>query len=522
MQPKAISLERTGENCFQVSTVAKSWQIESDLTLPHAQSRGLFWEARTRILGLYALLILAFVGISIPIFRQFIIGVVERRVTVDLREDLADFIDYFEAWKADPDPNEATLTEAIDTFLLGFRPEDDNFLIFVVDGEFYRSAPLALPGPLAAQSPFVQERLQVEQFERGSLSNANSDLGNITYKIEPLKIDGNLRGSIIVAHAAAGEIAEALESVNLFIGMSAGTVMIALILAWFATGYVLRPVQQLAVATRSIRESDLTRRIPVTGTGEMAHLSQRFNHMMDRLQETFEIQRDFIRDASHELRTPLTIVRGHLELMDEPSSEQQETLELAIDELDRMSRLVNDLTLLARSELPNFLELAPFDLGTFTDEMMAKTQILGDRTWTLDARAEGTAIADRQRLTGAWINLAENAVRHTQPGDEIALGSKICQDTVRFWVRDTGPGIPPEERERIFQRFARGKKAARSSGSGLGLAIVKAKAEAHGGWVELSSQIGTGSTFEIVIPLKPDAKFSAIAPRPTGIFRRST
>ncbi|MEO0802203.1 MAG: HAMP domain-containing sensor histidine kinase [Cyanobacteria bacterium J06642_2] len=493
---------------------------DSTLPIPSASQRGLFWAARTRILGLYALLIIALVGVSIPIFRQIIVRQVERRVTEDLAEDLEGFVEFFETWRAESTPKEEErLTEAIDSFLQGFRPEDDNFLIFVVDEEFYRSAPLVLPKLIQPRSPFLKARSQVDTFEQGILPNSDSPEGDLLYMVEPLEMDGIRRGAVFAVHTTTGELSEALESVRLFIGMSAGTVTAALLLAWLATGYVLQPLQQLARASRSIRESDLTRRVPVAGTGEMAYLSKTFNRMMDRLQEAFEIQRNFVRDASHELRTPLTIVRGHLELLDDPSPEQQESLELAIDELDRMSRLVNDLTLLARSELPNFLELAPVDIAPFTDEILAKIQMLGDRDWRLEARASGTVVADRQRLTGALFNLAENAVVHTQRGDEIALGSQIKEDIVRFWVRDTGPGIEPRERERIFQRFARGAEALKSRGSGLGLAIVKAKAEAHGGWVELSSRVGVGSKFAIAIPLEPNSKTTMPRKRSEEAFR---
>ena len=468
--------------------------------------RGVFWAARTRILIAYAVLIVAFVGVSIPIFRQLMVWVVSARVEEDLVEDLEAVAQAFEDRQALPPDSRPTLSATLESFLSSFRPEDDNFVLFWVNGQFHRSVPLALPEILQPDSDLVTrltDRLAGPEIVPSTPPTVNRQ-GNILYIATPLPSDGSNRNQVIVAHILAGEVEETLAAIAIFMGMSTVTVGVALFLAWLATGYLLQPIQDLTLAARSIRESNLTNhRLAVGGSGEMAELGQTFNLMLDRLQDTFELQRDFIRDASHEMRTPLTIVRGHLELMDEPSPDQQETIDLAIDELDRMSRFVSDLMLLTRSELPDFLMLAPFEIGPFTDEILAKARILGDRHWQLDARAEGILRADRQRLTGALMNLADNAVRHTQANDAIAIGSEIDDGMVRFWVRDTGPGIAPEDRERIFRRFARGNSSPKSQGSGLGLAIVKAKAEAHGGWVELSSQVGVGSKFVLAIPLEP-------------------
>ena len=111
-------------------------------------------------------------------------------------------------------------------------------------------------------------------------------------------------------------------------------------------------------------------------------------------------------------------------------------------------------------------------------------------------------VADRQRLTQAIMQLAQNATEHTAPGAEIALGSAVADGRATLWVRDSGPGIPPEDQDRIFQRFARTGGGRRgSAGAGLGLAIVRAIAEAHHGAVELSSRSGVGATFTVVIPV---------------------
>jgi signal transduction histidine kinase len=190
-----------------------------------------------------------------------------------------------------------------------------------------------------------------------------------------------------------------------------------------------------------------------------------------------------------------------LELLDGDSEEQQRTIGLVLDELDRMGRMVANLQLLAETEQPDFLQTEPLDLELFAHEVLAQAASLAPRRWTLDEAAEGTVQADRLRLTEAVMNLAHNAVQHTLENEAVAIGTSLSDAEVRLWVRDTGTGIEASDLRVIFERVTRGKGAhLRYRGSGLGLAIVKAIAEAHGGMVELESQLDGGSQFTIVIP----------------------
>ena len=194
-------------------------------------------------------------------------------------------------------------------------------------------------------------------------------------------------------------------------------------------------------------------------------------------------------------------MRGHLELLGDDPDERRETVALVTDELDRMSRFVDDLLLLARAERDDFLRPAEVELGALTDELFDKARALGPRAWRLEARGEGLVLADRQRLTQAIMGLAQNAVQHTADGDAIWLGSEAERRDVRLWVRDSGPGVAADDQERIFERFARASASRRrSEGAGLGLAIVRAIAEAHGGRVALSSRPGAGATFTVILP----------------------
>jgi signal transduction histidine kinase len=166
-----------------------------------------------------------------------------------------------------------------------------------------------------------------------------------------------------------------------------------------------------------------------------------------------------------------------------------------------MGRIVEDLLVLAQADEPDFLVLDLVDVGALINELEAKASALGRREWRVEAIGRGIIVADRQRLTQAIVQLAQNAVQHTAEGAEIALGSAVAPTgEARFWVRDSGSGIAPEDQERIFERFVRGTGGRRSGGAGLGLAIVRAIATAHGGRIELESSSDNGTTVTIVVP----------------------
>jgi signal transduction histidine kinase len=279
-------------------------------------------------------------------------------------------------------------------------------------------------------------------------------------------------------------------------------VVIALV-GWLVAGRLLAPVRLVRQTAQQISETDLTRRIPAHGRDDVSELARTFNAMLDRLEDSFATQRQFLDDAGHELRTPITIVRGHLELMgpDDDPAEHADTRALVLDELDRMSRLVDDLVTLAKAERPDFLRRGPVQLRGLVEDMYEKARAIAPRTWQLAATADGTVYADRQRLTQALVQLADNAAKHTTAGDRIVIGSTAAEGVVRLSVSDTGPGVDPADTGRILARFARGADSGhRGDGSGLGLAIVRAIAEAHDGRVTLDSPPGGGATFTLEIP----------------------
>ncbi|MCX6463640.1 MAG: ATP-binding protein [Pseudonocardiales bacterium] len=315
---------------------------------------------------------------------------------------------------------------------------------------------------------------------------------------------GRADGTFVVAYAVDAETREVDDTIWTLAVVSGIGLLLAAAASWVVSGQILEPVNLVRRTAARISHDDLTERIAVQGNDDVAALSEQFNGMLDRLEQAFGAQRQFLDDASHELRTPITIIRGNLEFVeDDDPAERAEVVRLCTDELDRMSRIVEDLLLLAKAERPDFVVPETVGLVDLTSDIDAKLRALGARTWELEAIAEGEGRLDPQRVTQAVVQLAHNAVGHTADGDVIRFGSARAGDEVRFWVADTGPGVLPEDGEAIFQRFSRGTTGGareNSTGAGLGLTIVTAIAEAHDGHVELVSTPGEGATFSLHLP----------------------
>lgn len=454
---------------------------------------------RGRVLGLCAALLIAASATGLLAQRTVLLRRLDRDAAASLERERLEL----EALAAgrDPDtgqPFAGDVRAIFDTFLRRNVPGEGQVYVAFVDGAPYQTTPAPRGVRLDRDSQLASRWSTLTAGEAGSLS---TDAGPIEYLAVPLRSQGRTAGVFVVAYFLRGERQEIEDNVRVEAGVFAVVLLVAFGAAWVLAGRLLRPVQKLTATARAISDTDLARRIPVEGDSEIGELARTFNEMLDRLEAAFTAQRAFVDDAGHELRTPITIVRGHLELMSDDPDDRQATIALVTDELDRMARVVDDLLLLAKAEQPDFVQLEPVELSDLTTDLLIKARVLGDRDWRLDACASGPVRADPQRVAQAVLNLARNAVEHTTPGAEIAVGSDRRDGEVRMWVRDTGAGVDPAEHDRIFDRFARGGAGPRrSDGAGLGLAIVQAVATAHQGRVELVSGLGVGATFTLVIP----------------------
>jgi signal transduction histidine kinase len=345
---------------------------------------------------------------------------------------------------------------------------------------------------------------------------AATDFGALRYAIIPVQIPGDPAAGLYVSaddlDAALAEITEAFRTYWL---VAAGALVIVGLVGWFVSGRILRPLRSLRRTAAGIGEDDLTTRIDARGSDEVSDLSHAFNGMLDRLQRSFDTQRRLLDDVSHELRTPITIVRGHLELLDaDDPSDVANTRELAIDELDRMNVLVDDIALLVKTSRPDFLQLAPVDVAEFTEQVFAKARALSaEHEWRMESAPRVVAPLDATRITQAWLQLAENAVKYAPTGTPIELGSGLAGsahgEVLELWVRDHGPGIPPEKLDWIFGRFSRAEVGRGVAGSGLGLSIVAAIAAGHGGRAYAHNTEEAGARVVIALPFDGEGEADA-------------
>jgi two-component system OmpR family sensor kinase len=408
-------------------------------------------------------------------------------------------------------------------YLQNTIPGDDEWMMTWIDETPGPS--LLVPG---GEGPFKLDQAPVldavethYQENRGVFTDVTLEDGRqVRLVIAAVQLtDEDPRAALIAGIDVGAQRQPIFDSMRNYALVALVTAAVAAFTGYWATKRVLRPLSQLREATSSISAHELTRRVEIEGADpDIAELAVTFNQMLDRLEKGFSDQRRFLDDAAHELRTPLTIIRGNLELMatDDPE-DVASTRDLVLDEMDRMQRLVDDLLLLARSERPDFLRLEEVDVLSLFDEIKDRVHLIGRRDWRSSSEegVSGPILADRQRVLQAVVQLAANAVKFTEPDDRINLGlamrapsSKVLEEVPHpparrylvISVEDTGVGIPADQLDRIFDRFARGEEHQHTEGSGLGLAIVLAIARAHRGAITVESAVGVGSAFRLWLP----------------------
>jgi signal transduction histidine kinase len=444
----------------------------------------------TLVVALLTTLVLVAVGATLYVLES-------RRIDRQIDTDLARQTSQFRSLQAKDPVTSKPIRSAdllLQTFLERNLPDQNE--------QFY--------GFPATGSPIVQGKsdivLQGSSAFRALVSELESSggtrtlhLGGREYRVavQPIK-EGAATSAFVVTHdvgASRHDLRELMLTYALLAALS--VILIAGLASWIA-GRLLSPVRRLRDTARAITDDDLSRRLDVAGHDDLSDLQRTFNDMLDRLESASVTQRQLLDDAGHELRTPLTVLRGQLEVLDPADPEDVATTRvLLLDEIDRMSRLVGDLLMLAKARRPDFVDPHPTEVESLTHGLLDRARALDDRQWLLDDVARGSARLDAQRITQAMLQLADNAARHTASGDEIGIGSRHHQGMLEFWVRDTGSGVDPEVRDEIFERFTRAEH--NDQGFGLGLSIVRAIAEAHGGDVSLDDT-DSGATFRLRLP----------------------
>jgi two-component system OmpR family sensor kinase len=446
-------------------------------------------------------LAVAALGLSVIALRQLLEARVDRDTDSMMASDTAELAKL--AAEINPDtgqPLGADVRTLFDQFLRTKVPASDQFYVTYLGGEHYKNS---TGSPISPANPLVLgERSQSTEPWRGSV---RIDDVRVEAATVPLNRDGSNVGTFVVLRVPAAAHADVDRVVRTLGYVGIGVLLLGVLAAWLLAGRVLRPVRELTATARSVSDRELSARIPVTGDDELSELGRRFNEMLDRIERGALHQRQFVDDVAHELRTPITIIRGHLDVMGDDPAERAESLAIVGDELDRMNRYVSDLLLLARAELPDFVQPTAVDIGELIGAVHSRLPAIGDRRWVIDEVPDidtVTVLADIGRLTQAMVNLADNAVEHTAADAEIGIGARSTPDGVELWVRDTGPGVDPAIRDTLFDRAHRGpgSRARRPDGTGIGLSIVAAIAEAHGGTVRVDPAWTAGARFVITIP----------------------
>jgi signal transduction histidine kinase len=334
---------------------------------------------------------------------------------------------------------------------------------------------------------------------------------------EPVELDqGVTVGAIVVAKRKA-DIGATVDSLmrRLAIAGLLG-IGVAGLLAWYLSRRLVRPVLQLSAAADRVAAGDYEVDVPQKAPGELGHLSERFGEMAVRLSEVEQMERNFLMSVSHELRTPLTAIRGHvsalLEGVIEDDDLERASLETVEAEATRLERLVGDILDLAKLDTNRFTVMhEEVDMGHLLDQAYETFREEARRRsidYEREVRDRPVIVSDGDRVLQIVANLVANAFRATPDGGRIALELEQRDGSVRVAVQDSGPGIPAEKRERLFRPFV-----SESGGTGLGLAIAKELSVALGGRIDLRSELGVGSRFELVLPASAGVRQPAVGRR---------
>ncbi len=394
-----------------------------------------------------------------------------------------------------------TADAAVQAVISRILPDAGQDSLGIVDGRAKYVPGVATSFRVDSIPGFVADVVAATRNGSTTIGTVASGGRSIRYIAAPVVVQGSADTGVYVAAVdLSAELAGLSSAFETFWEVMGITLVAIAAAGWFVAGRLLRPLRTLRIAAANITTSSRGDRIPVEGHDDLAKLTVTVNEMLDRLDDGMTRQRQLLDDVRHELNTPIAIVMGHIETVNpHDPADVEEMKALAVDELERIGSLVKDLAALAETEHAE-PELAPVDVADLTRQVFAKASVLPGHRWELGTAASATARLDAQRITQAWLQLVDNASKYSPPGSPIRLGSSRVGGSVEFWVEDEGPGVPPEARDRIFDRFGRVESNRGVAGSGLGLAIVKAIAIAHAGTVSLVSS-DSGSRFAIVVPV---------------------
>lgn len=399
-----------------------------------------------------------------------------------------------------------TTRDALEGVLAQLVPDRNETALGILDGQATFVPGVAVDFRLDDDAAFV-ERVVVESAEGAvKVGTAVTSVGTVRYIASPITVAGDPQVGVYVTavdvDAALKELTDSFTTYAIAAALACAAIGLV---GWFVAGRLLRPITQLRSAAARITATDRGERVTILGNDDVSAAGVTVNGMLDRLDLALTSQRQLLDDVRHELKTPITIVRGHLELLDAGNADDVEsTRALALDELDRMSGLVDDIEALADAQVV-VPKVRPEDAAELTRRVFEKASGMPNHRWLLAETVEAVVELDSRLVTQAWLQLIDNASKYSPAWSTVTIGSSRRHDeeqgdSVEFWVVDEGLGIPEGSEQRIFERFGRVDGGRGIRGSGLGLPIVMAIANAHGGTVSLTTS-PQGSRFGIVVPL---------------------
>ena len=339
----------------------------------------------------------------------------------------------------------------------------------------------------------------------GTLATVDSTAGPLRMLTSSLDSEGGSVGTLMIVGALSPGRVQATEAfVRIGLASAAG-LLVGGVLLVLALRRALKPVHDLADAARSAGLSELEARVPEPETSdEVATMAREFNRMLDRISSDERRRQQLLSAISHELRTPLAVARGHLELLHTLGPDQQqsamETAEVALRELDRLGRIVDDLTAISRGNSAAETARQPVFAPDVLEALQQRLLGLEADHVRIEPAPPVVLVGDEYRLTQALLNLVVNARTHTPAGTPITVDAVTDGEEIAFRVADRGPGIDPELLPTVFDPFVTTKADGAERTSGLGLTVVKAVTEAQGGSVDLATG-ASGTTVSLTFPI---------------------
>jgi two-component system OmpR family sensor kinase len=335
----------------------------------------------------------------------------------------------------------------------------------------------------------------------------------------------SIPGRTLVVATRLDSLTATLDSLRVvLIGLTVALLALLVVVLAVIVRRGLRPLEDMSAEADAIAAGDLTRRVhPSDGTTEISRLGRALNGMLAQIETAFALRagseerlRSFLADASHELRTPLTSIQGYAELLRKDALPDEAARDRALwrieQEAARMGVLVGDLAVLAREGEGPAPEVTPVDLAALVAAVVDDARMIdGTRSLEFDGPGPVPVLGDPARLEQLVHNLVDNALAHTPAGTPVEVRVAIEAGRALLEVRDHGPGLDPEQADRVFDRFYRGSSATRDGGSGLGLFIVASLARTFGGHASVASVPGEGSTFTVRLPLDTGHEASPLA-----------